>query len=96
MKYSWTRKANRDYESILTGLRGRSESIADACVRRIESAVETIAANPRIGSIAEHLETEVRFFVVQPYVLYYHIHRSTVRILRLLHGSQDAACKLDC
>jgi plasmid stabilization system protein ParE len=33
---------------------------------------------------------------VELYVIYYRVQKSTVRILRLLHGSQDAACKLDC
>jgi hypothetical protein len=33
-------------------------------VLRIDAAVELIAANPRIGSIAEHLKSVARFFVV--------------------------------
>ena len=96
MKSTCNRRATTDYEAILTNLRTRSEAAADACVSRIDAAVELIAANPRMGSIAEHVKSDVRYFIVEPYVLYYHIRRSTVRILRLLHGSQDAACKLDC
>jgi len=96
MKLSWNRRATADYQQILSNLRTRSESAADSCVLRVDTVVELIPANPRIGSIAEHLKSDVRFFVVELYVIYYRVQKSTVRILRLLHGSQDAACKLDC
>jgi plasmid stabilization system protein ParE len=96
MKARWNRKATSDYNAIVSQLNVRDAALADRFALRIAETVVLIAANPRIGSLAEHLKSDVPFFVVEPYVLYYPIQRSTVRILRLLHGSQDAACKLDC
>jgi plasmid stabilization system protein ParE len=61
--------------------------------------IQTLAANPRIGSLREALDPPGRrfryFVVMQRFVIVYEPTPTGIRIARILHGMRDLALELD-
>jgi toxin ParE1/3/4 len=89
---SWveqTSLARDDIESAFVFLLERNPSAAYRFKLRIARAIRLIAARPLLGRPRPSLHTELRSFVIHPYVLFYLPMPVGIRIVRFLHGARD-------
>jgi plasmid stabilization system protein ParE len=64
--------------------------IAVNLVERISGTLERlIAHNPKAGRTRSDLGPNVRMFPVLPYLIFYRVTRSSVYVIRILHGHRD-------
>ena len=67
---------------------------AEKLVLRIENAMNRLARNPMTGTSCSEHGTNMRFWSVKPYVIYYKPTDFGIEVVRVLHGSQDADAEL--
>jgi plasmid stabilization system protein ParE len=92
MRVRWTDPAHTDFLQIL-GYIARQDSAAAARVgRRLLSAVDGLAAQPRLGRPGRIAGTRELVIPRLPYIAVYRIadlaHASEVEVLRILHGAR--------
>lgn len=67
-----------------------SIAAADAIIQKLrETLRRTIASHPLSGRTRAELGAGIRSFPVTPYIVFYSVARSRVRIIRVLHGHRD-------
>jgi len=62
---------------------------AEAYIRRIKSAVLTIAEDHRLGRSCDYVRTGYWKYAVGSHVLFYKVDQSGVDIVRILHAHMD-------
>ena len=62
---------------------------AEAYIRRIKSAVLTIAEDHRLGRPCDHVRTGYWKYAVGSHILFYKVDQSGVDIVRILHAHMD-------
>ena len=78
-----------DREAIFDYLEADSPRAAIMIDDRIEAQVELLIETPEIGRPGRVEGTRELVIQRTPYIAAYRIDRETVRILRVLHGSQE-------
>jgi toxin ParE1/3/4 len=85
--------AQSDLDAIWVYI-ARDSGSEDAATRVIEQLLgkfHLLASFPKIGRALPSSSLEdVRTFAVGAYVIFYRLHRGTLRVLRVLHASRDA------
>lgn len=81
--------ADDDLINILAFIAIDSQSNADRVVDRIDAKLRLLAEMPRAGRPRPELGEGVRSVVAFRFVVFYRVDPHAVRILRVLHGSQD-------
>jgi toxin ParE1/3/4 len=83
--------ARRDFAAIIgTIAEEASQRTAARWSRRILKQVGTLADQPFLGAVDEHLGPGRRRLVVQPYLIVYEFASSSeITVLRILHGARD-------
>ena len=64
---------------------GNAQHIANEIIRQ----VETLEDFPLFGRSRDELKIGLRSFIVQKYVVFYHIWQNTPVVIRVVHGSRD-------
>lgn len=89
--FSLSRLAEADPEDIVRfSIRAFGSAVAAKYYASLRRCIEWIALNPAIG---RRLEGRTRTFLRYPcrsHVIFYEAGTATVRIVRVLHGRQDA------
>ena len=89
MEVLWTEPAQGDLRSQIEYLVERNPDAARRAQAAIGGAVESLAEYPhrgRPGRIEGTRELVVTGF---PYLIVYRVRETTIRVLRVLHGSQE-------
>jgi len=63
--------------------------LSPAAIRRIKSAVLTIAEDHRLGRACDHVRTGYWKYAVGSHMLFYKVDQSGVDIVRILHAHMD-------
>lgn len=89
-----SRWADAEIDDIQTFLLTQaSPRTAQRMLDRIQSRIDGLAHNPRIGAPREELGQDRRILVIRPYVVIYPIEQEAagelVLILHILHGARD-------
>lgn len=78
-------QAERDLRNLLEYLADRSPA-ADRLSRRLERAINSLAANPELGRERPDLRS---FPVENTYLIIYSLSGAGIEIIRVIHGSRD-------
>lgn len=85
----FTPEANQDLEEIHDFIAGDSPKRALDFIEHIEENVQLLAKSPEIGRRREELIPGIRSFPVGHHIVFYRILKSSLEVLRILHGSRD-------
>ena len=90
---SWflSRAASTDIDGAWGYIQERNPKAADRVVAEFYRTFETLAENPNMGRLRTELEGTPRSFPLsgRPYVVFYRPVSGGVRIIRIIHASQD-------
>jgi plasmid stabilization system protein ParE len=96
-----TYRISRDARSDLAAIRRyltneAGKPVAEFNLKKITAAFKLLGENPGAGHTREDLTgLPVRFWSVYSYMIVYNPSAGPIRILRVLHGSQDLETLLD-
>lgn len=85
------RRAVQDLEEARRYVERDRPAVARALLIRLVAAAESLAEHPERGALPrdERLRSlGYRFLVAEPYLLFYKVGRSVVRVYRVLHGQR--------
>ncbi|MDA0590234.1 MAG: type II toxin-antitoxin system RelE/ParE family toxin [Planctomycetota bacterium] len=85
----WTSPAQSDLASILDFLVERNVSAARRFTETLDQKSQLYAGQPEMGSLYPGLDGDARFFLVQPYVVFYRPLPDGIVILRIIYGTRD-------
>ena len=89
----WAASAADDLERIVDYVAAESPLVAAKLLDRLLASAESLAALPsrgrRVPELAEHLDEDVREFVVAPYRIVYEVLQSQVLLLAVVDGRRD-------
>ncbi len=88
MIVSYSRRASRDLEDILSYLSDRSPGGAHNVSRSIAAAIDGLAENPEIGVKTSRPGVRVRLAVGYPYKVFYRVREDAVEILHVRHAAR--------
>ncbi len=63
--------------------------VADEMLRKINERIDSLADFPDRGVLQEDLKDGTRRLIEGKYLIYYSPYKSTVFILRVVHGARD-------
>ena len=88
--YVLSPKAQSDLDAIwdYTAERWDTDQ-AELYVRRIKSALESIASNPRRGRACEHVRPGYSKYPVGSHVVFYRLTEQGVDVVRIVHQRMD-------
>ena len=84
--------AEEDFTEIVSFIAGDNKKAAIQIAEKIESNLELLAQNPKLGRIPrdeELMNLQYRYLIVQNYIIFYTIESKTILIHRILHGTRD-------
>ena len=84
----WLPAAEADLSTIYRYIAADHEPAASALLDRLWDAAEALRDFPEIGPARPEIAPDARSLTVGNYLILYHVHRSTVEIVRVLHGAQ--------
>jgi len=88
--YVLGRDAEQDVESVWDYVAAESVEAAHRLTSRLFKAFEALARNPGIGHRREDLtKLPVLFWPVGNYLVIYHVEKTSVRIVAVVHGKRD-------
>ncbi len=82
-------RARIDLLEIWAYIATDSPETADAWIARIVETAEVLASFPYLGRIRSELVGSPRSLAVESFVVFYDVHPTFIRVLRVLHGSRD-------
>jgi toxin ParE1/3/4 len=94
MRVRWTDPAQTDFLEILGYIARDNPAAAERVGRRLLSAIDALAAQPRLGRPGRVAGTRELVIARLPYVAIYrmveaaHVATSQVEVLRVLHGAR--------
>lgn len=62
---------------------------AEIYIRQLQSTIEAIAQNPRLGRPCDEVRVDYRKYPVGSHVLFYRVTDAGVDFVRILHGRMD-------
>jgi addiction module RelE/StbE family toxin len=89
MRIRWSPSAADDLESISHYLRENHPSLAHSTVRKLYESTRSIKQFPNQGRRGRLEGTREFLMVPLPHLVVYSVESEVVRILRVLHTSQD-------
>ncbi len=90
LKLRISAKAQRDLEDIWTySVSAFGESQTVAYVGQVRAALDLLLTNPRLARSADDVRPALRKFTVGSHVLYVRFDRTSLRLVRILHGRMD-------
>jgi toxin ParE1/3/4 len=81
--------ADRDIDDIRRYIERDNPRAANNMLDKVFGALETLANNPKLGERRSDLGENLRAFVVQPYVIFYHPAVDGIHVARVIHGARD-------
>ena len=88
--YALSPKAEADLEDVWNYTAERwGDDQAEAYVRSIQTAIETVAADPRRGRPCDEVLPGYRKFVVGSHLLFCRVNEDQVVLARILHQRMD-------
>ena len=84
--------AEEDLTEIITYIALENPIAANTIADKIEKNLLSLAENPHLGRIPRDEEIKnlgYRYLIVQNYILFYTIEKTTIWIHRVLHSSRD-------
>ncbi len=86
----WSPEAESDLIEIwLYGATENAPHHADQHLREIHAACLKLADWPNAGRARPEITPDLRCIVVPPHVVFYRVTKTTVEIVRVLHGRRD-------
>ena len=88
-------KARRDLKDIwLYTYENFGLEQADTYFDQLESGMETIQTNPKIGVACDYIRNGYRQFKVNQHYIFYRIEKRTIHVVRVLHESMQTSSHL--
>lgn len=84
-----THRAEVDLLQLWVYVAERNMPAADRLMARLESTLQTLAQQPKLGEDIGRLSIGLRRFSVGNYVLVYRPLEDGIRLLRAVHGARD-------
>jgi toxin ParE1/3/4 len=78
-----------DLEEIADFIAQDSPREAVRFLRKLHARMKEIAKHPKLYQLRPELGADARLATVGSYIILFRIHRRTVRIERVVHGSRD-------
>ncbi len=94
MQIRWTVEAVQDIESLRSYIEKDKPTAAKQVVRKIFSAVKTIAIHPNIGRPGRTPNTREFIVTGTPFIVPYRVQKGALELLRVLHGAMEWPEKL--
>lgn len=82
-------RARNDLLEIWAYLAQYSPETADMWIARILETADVLAAFPYLGRVRAELAGSPRSIAIESFVLFYDATPTSIRVLRILHGSRD-------
>lgn len=96
MKVAFTRQARQDLAEIARYLADQNPGRARSYIEELRSACLEITNTPHGFELLEQSELSgIRRRVFAPYLIFYRVEGSQVRLLRIIHGARDYLRILD-
>ncbi len=83
-------RAREDLRSIGLYIASERPHSASEVIAHIVKRMQTVSMYPQIGEAVDRLHPGMRRYSAGTYVIYFRPTSKSVRILRILHGAQDA------
>lgn len=81
--------ANADLDEIRDYISQHNPTAANNVLDQLFGALESLANQPELGERREDLRSELRAFVVRPYVIFYQAAADGIHVARIIHGARD-------
>lgn len=86
----WSAEAIADIESLANYIARDSVAYATSFIQEILDTSKTLSSFPKRGRVVPELDdASVRELLVRDYRIIYHVEKSRIVILGLIHGSRD-------
>ncbi len=83
-------RAQADVQEIWAYSRERwGPDQAEAYIRQIQRALQTLAADPRRGRACDHIRAGYSRFSVEQHVVFYRLTEEAIDVVRILHQRMD-------
>ena len=90
MNYRISKRADRDIEAICDYIARDNVTAADKLDQRLHEQIKRLSDTPALGhQRADVPDPRYRFWVVGNYVIAYRMQRSTLIVVRVVHGARD-------
>jgi toxin ParE1/3/4 len=86
MRIRWTPTALADLESLHAYVAAGNPQAAAEAVDRVVSGIEALKRHPGLGRKGRVPGT--RELVISPYVVAYHVRKTAIEILAVIHGAR--------
>lgn len=91
LKVKYSALARKDVQSIKTWtFRNFGPAKAKHYVRQIQQSMDLVVENPGLARSADHLEPGLQRIESGSHVIYFRFTETSINIMRVLHGRQDA------
>ena len=90
MKVTYSPRALRQLEDIHAYIEQRSTASARVVIARIRERCEKLGEMPGLGSQTDQARVRMLPVLRYPYLIFYAVRESDVRILRVRHGARAA------
>lgn len=95
-KLRYTAEARSDFRSILRyGRATWGERRKDAYAEHMDATIESLTRFPNLGSSRDDIAPGLRSIPIEEHVVYYRVGPRSIIIVRILHGTVDAANQLN-
>lgn len=85
----FTTDAFHDLDEIVRYIGARDPAAATRLIDRIENECWRLAREPGTGQARPDLATDLRFFPVGNFLIFYRPSKEGVEVIRVIHGSRD-------
>jgi toxin ParE1/3/4 len=90
MRVRYSDSAKADLRNLVDHISDENPSAASKLNKTIRKAAASLSQNARRGRLVDFApHGQLRRIIVPPYLIFYEIGRSTVTIVRIVHGARD-------
>jgi toxin ParE1/3/4 len=82
-------QALADMDSIWLFIAADNSEAADKCIDKIEERCRTLAKYPLISQSRDDIVPDLRYLIVDSYLVFYFPLDDGIDIVRVLHGARD-------
>jgi toxin ParE1/3/4 len=91
-RYVLSPRAQGDLEEIWTYTVDRwGSEQAEIYLRQLKSAIEAVAADPRLGRSCDHIRAGYHKYPAASHLLFYRLTAAGIDVIRILHRRMDFA-----
>jgi len=69
-------------------------AVARKFIQNIKNRVKILRRQPFVCMAQPQFGQDIRRMVVKPYLVFYHVQKETVFIVRVLHGARKVTCAM--